>query len=83
MKQSEVRAQLSKQIATRRQQKETKQRKLLEKKLKTTDLAVIAEEHHLGTAKKDDLVDIMAGKIIGRTICHIMVRERRPHCVQW
>ena len=80
VKQSEVCAELSKRIATKRQQKETKQRKQLQKKLKTTDLAVIAEEHHLRTAKQGDLADIMEGKIIGQTICHIW-SENEGHIV--
>ena len=80
VKQSEVRAELSKRIATKRQQKETKQRKHLQKKLKTADLSVVTEEHHLGTAKQGDLADIMEGKIIGRTICHIW-SENEGHIV--
>ena len=70
VRQCSIQAEMSARIATKRQEKEGKDRKQAEKLLKTTTLADVATRYHLETSKQDDIANILEGKVIGQSICH-------------
>ncbi|KAK6174994.1 hypothetical protein SNE40_013537 [Patella caerulea] len=73
---SDVRQEMSKRAANKRQKKNEKQRKAIEKKLKNTDIRElksvfpdISEDIHLA------LIDVLRGTVVGRSICHTWYDE--------
>ena len=75
VKQRDIQAELSARIATKLQEKETRDRKKVEKLLKTTSMEDVSEIYHLEPTKRNDLADILQGDIIGRNICHAWMDE--------
>lgn len=70
-KQNELRQELSKRSAVKRQKKSQSAQKQLEKKLQSVDLKNIASAFpELSEMEVSTLEDILSGKIIGRNLCH-------------
>ena len=68
--QSAINDELAKCIANKKQKKETRDRKKIEKMLKTADVDEIINHFNM-EEKRDDLTDILQGNIVGRSVCHV------------
>ena len=67
--QSAINDELAKRIA-KKQKKETRDRKKVEKMLKTADVDEVINHFNI-EEKRNDLTDILQGNIVGRSICHV------------
>jgi hypothetical protein len=71
-KHAELQQELSRRVALKRQKKQERDRKAIEKKLKTIKLEDIGKEFsYLESNSLANLTDIMSGTAIGRNICHV------------
>ena len=68
--QSAINDELAKRIANKKQKKETRDRKKIEKMLKTADVDEVINHFNI-EEKRDDLTDILQGNIVGRSVCHV------------
>ena len=68
--QSAINDELAKRIANKKQKKETRDRKKIEKMLKTADVDEVINHFNM-EEKRDDLTDILQGNIVGRSVCHV------------
>ena len=68
--QSAINDELAKCIANNKQKKETRDRKKIEKMLKTADVDEVISHFNM-EEKRDDLTDILQGNIVGRSVCHV------------
>ena len=68
--QSAINDELAKCIANNKQKKETRDRKKIEKMLKTADVDEVINHVNM-EEKRDDLTDILQGNIVGRSVCHV------------
>ena len=68
--QSAINDELAKYIATKKQNKETRDRKKIEKMLKTADVDEVIKNFNM-EEKRDDLTDSLQGNIVGRSVCHV------------
>ena len=67
---SSILYELAKRIANKKQKKETRDRKKIEKMLKTADVDEVINHFNI-EEKRDDLTDILQGNIVGRSVCHV------------
>ena len=74
----DIREELSRRIALKREKKEISDRTKVEKQLRSSEMNVVRDFSHLEETAQSDLADILAGKVVGRRICHIWYnREMR------
>ena len=74
----DIREELSRRIALKREKKKISDRTKVEKQLRSSEMNVERDFSHLEESAQSDLADILAGKVVGRRICHIWYnREMR------
>ena len=76
LRQKEVRNELIQREKAKEQERDTKERKKLEKRLKDTDLGTIRNEFpELDYSKIHDIEAILEGKVVGRRACHVWYED--------
>ena len=75
-KQCDLRVELSKRQATKRQARDSAERRKLEKRLKSMDPTTVHVEFaELEESKRTQLVDVLTGKMVRRTVCHVWSQD--------
>ena len=80
LKMSEVDKEMTHRAEQKRQKKDTKERKKIEKKFKILDISVETfgnEFPDISEANFNDILDVMSGTAIGRNICHIWYEDKK------
>ena len=67
-RQSTLRAKMTKRIAAKKSQKAAKERKQLERELKTGHVQAIIDCFSLDARRQEDLTDILEGRVVGRNM---------------
>ena len=68
---AKIKEEISKRMAAKQQKKQTFNRNKVESKFKNSDVDVSREFPDLDEETKQGVQDILAGKVVGRRICHV------------